>query len=99
MLHQRLTVGGPSITDPIEKSKGFHFALVSYHKDRQALEEYQASPEHHKYVSGRDLESLLTAYFELDLMDYRVTSEYLWPYKEDVTRFDYEISEAEQMFL
>lgn len=50
MLNQRLTVGGPSITDPIERSKGYHFALVSYHKDRKALEEYQASDEHHKWV-------------------------------------------------
>lgn len=50
VLNQRLTVGGPSITDPIERSKGYHFALVSYHKDRKALEEYQASDEHHKWV-------------------------------------------------
>ena len=43
----RLIVGGPSITDPIERSKGFEFALVSYHRDRAALAEYQASKEHH----------------------------------------------------
>lgn len=29
VLH-RLTVGGPFITDPIDRSKGFHFALLSY---------------------------------------------------------------------
>lgn len=44
----RLLVGGPSITDPIEKSKGFEIALVSYHENRQALAEYQASDEHHR---------------------------------------------------
>ncbi|KAJ5162603.1 uncharacterized protein N7500_004433 [Penicillium coprophilum] len=43
---QRLVVGGPSITSPIEKSKGFHFALMSYHEDQAALAEYQASSEH-----------------------------------------------------
>lgn len=44
----RLIVGGPSITDPIERSKGFEFALLSYHSDREALAEYQASKEHHR---------------------------------------------------
>ncbi|KAF4555292.1 putative glycosyltransferase family 20 protein 1 [Elsinoe fawcettii] len=43
----RLLVGGPSITDPIERSKGFEIALVSYHQDREALGAYQASREHH----------------------------------------------------
>lgn len=42
----RLIVGGPSVTDPIERSKGFEFALLSYHHDRAALDEYQASKEH-----------------------------------------------------
>lgn len=46
----RLIVGGPSVTDPIEKSKGFEYCLVSYHQDRAALEEYQASKEHHEYA-------------------------------------------------
>ena len=46
----RLIVGGPSITNPIERSKGFEFALLSYHRDRDALAEYQASKEHHRYV-------------------------------------------------
>ncbi|GJN69180.1 hypothetical protein PLICBS_003227 [Purpureocillium lilacinum] len=68
VLNQRLIVGGPSITDPIERSKGYHFALLSFHRDRAALEEYQASDEHH-----------------------RVTSTYLWPFREDVTRFDFEV--------
>lgn len=48
VLNRRLVVGGPSITDPIERSKGYQFSLVSFHKDREALEEYQASSEHHK---------------------------------------------------
>ncbi|KAI1077371.1 dimeric alpha-beta barrel [Whalleya microplaca] len=47
----RLIVGGPSITEPIEKSRGFHYALVSYHKDAEALAEYQASHEHHRVTS------------------------------------------------
>ncbi|KAI0157972.1 hypothetical protein GGR52DRAFT_182447 [Hypoxylon sp. FL1284] len=42
----RLIVGGPSITHPIERSKNFEFALVSYHEDRAALDAYQASEEH-----------------------------------------------------
>ncbi|KAH7355906.1 stress responsive A/B barrel domain-containing protein [Pyrenochaeta sp. MPI-SDFR-AT-0127] len=69
----RLLVGGPSITDPIERSKGYEFALLSFHRDKEALEEYQASDEHH-----------------------RVTSNYLWPYKEDVTRFDFEVAEEDE---
>ncbi|KAK3179895.1 hypothetical protein K4F52_008730 [Lecanicillium sp. MT-2017a] len=73
VLKGRLAVGGPSITDPIERSKGFHFALVSYHHDQAALEEYQASSEHH-----------------------RVTSTYLWPFKEDVTRFDFEVDKEDE---
>lgn len=44
----RLLVGGPSITDPIERSKGFQYALLSYHQDREALATYQASKEHHE---------------------------------------------------
>ncbi|OAL47007.1 stress responsive A/B barrel domain-containing protein [Pyrenochaeta sp. DS3sAY3a] len=73
VLDNRLLVGGPSITDPIERSKGYEFALLSFHRDRKALEEYQASKEHH-----------------------RVTSEYLWPYKQDVTRFDFEVDEGDE---
>lgn len=46
VLNNRLIVGGPSVTDPIERSKGFEFALLSYHRDRAALDEYQASKEH-----------------------------------------------------
>ncbi|KAI1865928.1 uncharacterized protein JN550_008186 [Neoarthrinium moseri] len=43
----RLIIGGPSVTDPIERSKGFEFCLISYHENLKALEEYQASKEHH----------------------------------------------------
>ncbi|TVY29185.1 hypothetical protein LHYA1_G002665, partial [Lachnellula hyalina] len=68
VLDGRLIVGGPSVTDPIEKSKGFHYALLSYHKNREALTEYQASKEHH-----------------------RVTETYMFPYKEDLMRFDFEV--------
>ncbi|OGM43312.1 stress responsive A/B barrel domain protein [Aspergillus bombycis] len=69
----RLLVGGPSVTDPIERSKGFQIALVSYHENREALAEYQASDEHH-----------------------RVTSTYLFPYKEDLVRFDFEVDEEDE---
>ncbi|GME62109.1 uncharacterized protein K452DRAFT_313689 [Neofusicoccum parvum] len=69
----RLVVGGPSVTDPIERSKGFQFALVSYHQDRAALEEYQASKEHHW-----------------------VTSTYLFPFKEDICRFDFEVAPEDE---
>lgn len=48
VLNGRLFVGGPSITDPIERSKGYEISLVSFHRNRQALEEYQASGEHHR---------------------------------------------------
>lgn len=27
---------------------------------------------------------------------YRVTSQYLWPYAEDVTRFDFEVDEKDK---
>ncbi|KAL5042343.1 hypothetical protein BDW71DRAFT_147310 [Aspergillus fruticulosus] len=47
----RLIVGSPSVTDPIERSKGFQIALVSYHEDLMALAEYQASEEHHRVTS------------------------------------------------
>ncbi|CAI7671919.1 unnamed protein product [Penicillium manginii] len=59
---QRLIVGGPSITEPIEKSKGFQYALVSYHEDRAALAAYQASSEHER-------EDLVRFDFEVDSLD------------------------------
>lgn len=42
----RLLVGGPSVTTPIEKSQGYEYALLSYHEDTAALQEYQVSKEH-----------------------------------------------------
>lgn len=34
------------------------------------------------------------------LMDYiRVTSEYLWPFAEDVTRFDFEVEQEDESIL
>lgn len=84
----RLTVGGPSLTVPIERSKGFELALVSQHKDLRALEEYQASDEHHRYAQG-------TCTGELSANSFcRVTSTYLWPFRADVTRFDFEVPDA-----
>ncbi|PYH67981.1 uncharacterized protein BO88DRAFT_444716 [Aspergillus vadensis CBS 113365] len=69
----RLLVGGPSVTDPIDRSKGFQIALVSYHENLAALAEYQASKEHHD-----------------------VTSKYMFPYKEDLVRFDFEVDEEDE---
>ncbi|KAL3484997.1 stress responsive A/B barrel domain protein [Aspergillus germanicus] len=70
---QRLVVGGPSLTDPIERSKGFELAIMSLHNDLADLERYQASQEHHW-----------------------VTTTYLWPYKEDVVRFDFEVAPEDE---
>ncbi|KAL2831276.1 stress responsive A/B barrel domain protein [Aspergillus pseudoustus] len=70
---QRLVVGGPSLTDPIERSKGFELAIMSLHEDLAALERYQGSEEHHW-----------------------VTTTYLWPYKEDVVRFDFEVAPEDE---
>lgn len=47
---QQLFVGSPSITIPIEKSKGFEISLVSFHPDPAALAAYQASEEHERFV-------------------------------------------------
>ncbi|KAJ5106721.1 stress responsive A/B barrel domain protein [Penicillium angulare] len=69
----RLLVGGPSVTDPIERSKGFQISLVSFHENLEALSEYQASAEHH-----------------------HVTSTYMFPYKEDLMRFDFEVDEEDE---
>ncbi|KAM0113227.1 hypothetical protein ACP6JB_000983 [Aspergillus fumigatus] len=69
----RLVVGGPSITDPIARSKGFEIALLSFHENREALEAYQASKEHHW-----------------------VTSTYMFPYKEDLIRFDFEVAPEDE---
>lgn len=47
----RLVVGEPSVTDPIERSKGFEFGLLSFHESLDDLEKYQASKEHYWYAS------------------------------------------------
>lgn len=51
---RKLWVGSPSVTSPIEKSQGFEIALVSFHRDLEALGEYQASTEHERYGNGSD---------------------------------------------
>lgn len=48
--NRQLFVGGPSITTPAEKSKGFEFSLVSFHSSPEALAAYQASEEHERFV-------------------------------------------------
>ncbi|KAL4946017.1 hypothetical protein BDV06DRAFT_183419 [Aspergillus oleicola] len=62
-------VGSPSVTDPIERSKGFQIALVSYHADSNALAEYQASEEHHRVTTTYFIpfrEDLVRFDFEVD---------------------------------
>ncbi|KAL4972760.1 hypothetical protein BDW66DRAFT_154403 [Aspergillus desertorum] len=76
VIGHRLVVGGPSVTDPIERSKGFEFGLLSFHESIEDLEKYQASEEHHW-----------------------ATSTYMIPFKDDLIRFDFEVSpEDEHMF-
>ncbi|KAI0097584.1 stress responsive A/B barrel domain protein [Nemania sp. FL0031] len=41
----RLFVGGPTVTVPVELSKGLRYALVSYHENLAALNEYQVAKE------------------------------------------------------
>jgi hypothetical protein len=47
-LNRLLFVGGPTITTPVEKSKGYEISLVSFHPGPEALAEYQASQEHER---------------------------------------------------
>ncbi|KEF57294.1 uncharacterized protein A1O9_05211 [Exophiala aquamarina CBS 119918] len=47
----RLLDGGTSVTDPISRSQGYHYCIVSYHQNLKALEEYQSSNSHHEYVT------------------------------------------------
>ncbi|KAH7397705.1 hypothetical protein BKA64DRAFT_753329 [Cadophora sp. MPI-SDFR-AT-0126] len=68
----RLIVGGPSITDPVSKSKGYDCALVSYHEDLEALREYHVTEEHEKLKTSYVLplaESLIRFDFEVDQED------------------------------
>jgi hypothetical protein len=45
----RAIMSGPSLAEPIKRSKGFEYAFVSYHDNLAALKEYQSSEEHHRY--------------------------------------------------
>ncbi|KAK0861115.1 hypothetical protein LTR87_017075 [Friedmanniomyces endolithicus] len=72
----RLIVGGELITDPIDRSKGYQHALLSFHEDRAALLDYQASKEHHE-----------------------VTSNLMFPYKEDLIRYDFEIAPEDEYMV
>ncbi|KAL4873934.1 hypothetical protein BDV12DRAFT_158779 [Aspergillus spectabilis] len=68
----RLIVGSTSVTDPIERSKGFQFALLSYHENLAALAEYQASDEHHRVTTTYFIpyrEDLVRFDFEVDAED------------------------------
>ncbi|KAI9926643.1 hypothetical protein MW887_003736 [Aspergillus wentii] len=89
----RLIVGGPSVTDPIERSKGFEISLLSYHENQDALAEYQASDEHHRYFSTSDP----SWYIAIDnILVRRVTSTYMFPFKEDLVRFDFEVDPEDE---
>lgn len=92
---QRLVVGGPSITDPASKSKGFQFALVSYHEDRAALAAYQASDEHERYVPFA-IHGMKMGNSNCWL---RVTHTYFIPYREDLVRFDFEVEQEDERLL
>ena len=54
----RLIVGGPSETRPISKSQGYDCALVSYHEDLTAVEDYHVTKEHERSVNGCVLGSI-----------------------------------------
>jgi hypothetical protein len=90
----RLLVGGPSIADPIERSKGFQYALLSYHHDREALSAYQASKEHHEYVNLSFVATKVM--WSLADCNRRVTSKLMFPYKEDLIRFDFEVAPEDE---
>lgn len=89
----RLVVGGPSVTDPIERSKGFEFSLLSFHENLSELEKYQASKEHHWYVITYDL---WKGCISDPTWNCRVTSTYMFPYKEDLIRFDFEVAPEDE---
>ncbi|KAJ5092422.1 stress responsive a b barrel domain protein [Penicillium alfredii] len=71
--NNRLLFGGPSVTNPIERSKGFEFALVSYHETRAALDEYQYCKEHahisSTYLYPSYLEDISVFDFQVDAED------------------------------
>jgi hypothetical protein len=92
---QRLVVGGPSITDPASKSKGFQYALVSYHENRAALAAYQASDEHERYAPLA-IYGIKMRYSNCWL---RVTHTYFIPYREDLVRFDFEVEQEDEHLL
>jgi hypothetical protein len=93
---QRLVVGGPSLTQPIERSKGFQIALLSFHENLAELEKYQASKEH-SWCVGTAIWSFLRAFRTLtSACKRRVTSTYMFPYKEDLVRFDFEVAPEDQ---
>ncbi|KAI0857777.1 stress responsive A/B barrel domain protein [Xylaria cubensis] len=41
----RLFVGGPSLTDPIEYSRGHQYVCLSYHENLAALDQFQVDKE------------------------------------------------------
>jgi hypothetical protein len=73
-----LVVGGPSVTDPIERSKGFEIALLSFHESSIRLAKRiigmgLLEPLPFMSVKQRGSSSLATI---------RVTSTYMFPYKD-----------------
>ncbi|KAJ5919854.1 hypothetical protein N7454_009689 [Penicillium verhagenii] len=90
----RLLVGGSSITKPIELSKGFEFALVSYHENYGALEEYEASEEHDQYEQIRCCVSAVSS-AQAD-SPRSVTTTYMFPFDKDFSRFDFEVEPEDE---
>lgn len=90
----RLIVGGPSLTDPAEWSKGFEFACVSYHENLAALQQYQATKEYHWYEQINyccdSISNLPANYLR------SITSTYVFPFSEDVCGFDFEVDPEDE---
>ena len=90
----RLIVGGPSLTDPVKWSKGFEFALISYHENLAAMDQYQASKEHHRYEYSShcadSVPDVPTNYLQ------SVTSTYMFPFDKDFCRFDFDVDPEDE---
>ncbi|KAK0612635.1 hypothetical protein B0T17DRAFT_544183 [Bombardia bombarda] len=95
----RLIVGSPSLTDPIEWSKGFEFAMISYHENLASLREYQASKEHHRY--GPYIQLSISHLFDHPTAGWltvfaSITSTYMFPFDEDLCSFDFEVGAEDE---
>ena len=78
----------------IERSKGFEFALLCSHGNLEGLGKYQASKEHHWYVSY--LFEMSVVYVLTKFNVDRVMSTYMFPYREDLVQFDFEVAPEDE---